>query len=367
MQWSEKENSAPNMASSKKIKIASLIAALLAILSFWIIRHNQSGTIAKELYDFAVADTASITKIYLVTTGGKQLTLEKEKSGEWKVNGKFQARSDAIKNLLVSIKELQVRTPVSKNALETVARKLATSSTKVEIYQGDKLAKAYYVGNDTQDGLGTFMLLIDTETGKNSSLPFVMFIPGFNGFLSIRYFADADLWRNKSVFAFYPDQISSLSVRYTHFPDSSFGISLSNTNTISLADSKGISVTDFDTLKVKQYLNYYSNIQYETLKNDLSAGLKDSVFGKGAVHIITLKDRAGKNHLVKTFSKPADPNSVDQVTGKPLTEDLERMFALINDEKDIAIVQYYVFGKLFPPISYFKKKSRLPTHTEKKK
>ncbi len=343
------------MGSNKKIRIAALSVLLLSGIAFWVMTRDQSGTIRKELFDFAVSDTGSITKIYMVNTGGNQLTLEKNDAGVWMVNNKFKARGDAMKNLLECMKDMQVRAPVAKSAVENVSKQLATSSTKVEIYQNDKLAKMYYVGSDTQDGLGTFMLLTDPETGENSTLPFIMFIPGFNGFLSIRYFMDEDLWRDRTVFAFYPDQIESVKVDYTNLPDSSFTISLTNSNSISLANSKGDPISNFDTAKVKQYLNYYANIQYESLKNDLRQSFKDSVLANGAVHVITLKDRSGKAHVVKTFSKPADPGKLDPVTGKPLTEDMERMFALFNEDKDLALIQYYVFGKLFPSPAYFKK------------
>lgn len=343
------------MATTKRTRIAVISVVLLSGISFWIMQHNRKGTIREELYDFAVADTGSITKVYMVSTAGKQLTLEKQGPGDWKVNGKFKARNDAVKNLLDCVKNMAVKSPVAKSAVENVSKDMATSSTKVEIYQNDKLVKMYYVGSDTQDGLGTFMLLTDIESGENSTLPFVMFLPGFNGFLSIRYFMDEDLWRDRSVFAFLPDQIEALSVDYTHLLDSSFSITLSSSNSISLADSKGKNIQDFDTAKVKQYLNYYSNIQYEALKNDLRPSFKDSVIAKGAVHVITLKDRQGKIHQIKTFSKPAEAGATNQVTGQPLTEDLERMYALINEDKDLALIQYYVFGKLLPSPVYFKK------------
>lgn len=352
------------MTSKKRIRITTVVVIVLASASFWMITNNQSGTIRKELYDFSVADTASVTKIYMVNTGGKQVTIEKNNPGNWKVNGKFKARNDAIKNLLACMKDLQVRNPVAKSAIENVSKQLATGATKVEIYQNDQLVKMYYVGADTQDGLGTFMLLSDAETGENSSMPFVMFIPGFNGFLSVRYFMDEDLWRDRSIFSFYPDQISSISVEYTHLPDSSFSISLSDKNEIFLADSKGKNISDFDTLKAKRYITYYTNIQYEALKNDMRKSFLDSVLAKGPVHIVRLKDREGKVHTLKTFSKPAeDPDKVDEVTGKPVTEDLERMFALINDDKDIALIQYYVFGKLFQSISCFSRRNGLSKKT----
>ena len=116
---------------STKNKIAILLFIVVASLSLWLYLHNSQGTIRKELYDFAVADTASITKIYMANTGGKQLTLDKQQPGQWLVNGKFKARNDCIKNLLACIKDLQVRNPVAKSALENVSKQLATSSTKV--------------------------------------------------------------------------------------------------------------------------------------------------------------------------------------------------------------------------------------------
>ena len=341
---------------SSKNKIAILLFILVASLSLWLYLHNSTGTIRKELYDFAVADTASITKIYMISTAGQQVTLTKEKPGQWQVNGKYKARTDAVRSLLVCMKDLQVRNPVAKSAIANVSKQMASNSTKVEVYQNDKLVKVYYVGSDTQDGLGTFMLLSDPETGENSSAPFIMFISGFNGFLSVRYFLEEELWRDKSVFAFYPDQIASIGVEYTHMKDSSFSITLINGNTLALSDNKGKNIPNFDTLKAKQYVTYYSNMPYEKLVNDLPPKLKDSVLNNAPVHVVTLIDRVGKSHILKTFAKPNPlSDKTDPVTGRHITEDLEHMYALINDGKDMAMLQYYVFGKLFPLPSHFKK------------
>lgn len=343
---------------SSKNKIAIFLFIVVASLSLWLYLHNSKGTIRKELFEFAVDDTSTITKIFMVNMAGKQATLEKIKSGGWQINGKFKARNDAIKVLLTTIKDMRVRQPVGKNAIENISKELASSATKVEIYQKDKLAKVYYVGGDSQDGLGTFMLMKDIETGENSTLPFVLSIPGFNGFLSVRYFLDEEMWRDKIIYGFYPDQIASVSVKHVLFPDSSFTISLPDINKLTLTDNKGNNVADFDTLKVKRYLTYFSNLQYESLKNEMRKSLRDSIFGKTPVHIIQLKDKAGKIHSMTTYVKPEDdPNRTDEVTGKHITEDPERMYALINDGKDIATIQYFAFGKIFHGVDYFKVKS----------
>jgi len=353
---------------SSKNKIAILLFIAVASLSLWLYLHNSKGTIRKELYDFAVEDTSSINKIYMANMSGRQVTLEKLKPGDWQVNRKFKARNDAVKVLLATMKDMRVRQPVGKNAQENVSKDLASSSTKVEIYQNDKLVKMYYVGGDSQDGLGTFMLLNDLETGNNSSIPFVMSIPGFNGFLSVRYFLDEEMWRDKTIYGFYPDQIASISVKHIHSPDSSFTLALPDINKITLSDSKGKNIVDFDTLKAKRYFTYFSNLQYETLKNDLRKSLRDSIFEKGPIHIIELKDKEGKIHSMKTFIKPPDdPNKTDEVTGKHVTEDVERMYALINDEKDIATIQYFAFGKVFHGISYFEKHTSSPLNPSRTK
>jgi hypothetical protein len=328
---------------------------VLATVSLWIYLHHSNSTIRKELYDFAVEDTSSINKIYMQNMSGKEIVLEKVKPGHWKVNKKYKARNDAINNLLECIKDLQVRQPVAKSAIENVSKQLATTSTMVEIFQKNKLVKKYYVGGDTQDGLGTYMLLTDIETGKNSSMPFVMFIPGFNGFLSIRYFIDEDLWRDRSIFSYYPNEISYIKVDYAHMPDSSFTISLSDRNDISIFDSKGNNLGEFDTIKAKRYITYYTNIQYERIVNNLRPTYRDSVLAKGVVHTITLKERNGAVHTVKTYSRPADPEQINPATNKPYEEDPDRMFALINNDKDMVMIQYYVFGKLFVNASWFRK------------
>src|ERR1051326_383413 len=128
---------------SSKNKIAVLLFIVLASLGLWLYLHNSEGTIRKELYDFAVADTSSITKIHMTNKAGKEITLEKNKAGDWKLNDQFKARTDAVKNLLACIKDLQVRQPVANSAIENVSKELATSATKVEIYSGEKLIKLY--------------------------------------------------------------------------------------------------------------------------------------------------------------------------------------------------------------------------------
>jgi hypothetical protein len=49
--------------------------------------------------------------------------------------------------------------------------------------------------------------------------------------------------------------------------------------------------------------------------------------------------------------------------GNPQLEDKDRMYAVMNgNDKEVFLIQYFVFGKLFMPTSYFlHKKMRMMT------
>src|ERR1035438_455376 len=202
----------------KNNKLTLLLFVLLAIAAVVLIITNKKSTIKEDLKDFSVSDTASITKIYMTTKEPSSVILTREGPGQWTVNGKFAARNDAMNDLMETIKEVSVRAPVAKSAMDNVLKALATTSTKIEIYSKDKLLKTYYVGSYTQDMAGTFMML------EGSKTPFVTFIPGFNGYLSTRYFTEEPLWRDRTIYNYYPDEIASISVDYPKLKHASFTV-----------------------------------------------------------------------------------------------------------------------------------------------
>ena len=108
----------------KRNTITLIVALVLGLSTFWLISRSGKGTINPELRDFAVSDTASISKIFLVSKSEKQVTLTREADGRWKVNGKYYARPDAIKTLLITIHALSVREPVGLKAKENIIKQL---------------------------------------------------------------------------------------------------------------------------------------------------------------------------------------------------------------------------------------------------
>ncbi len=344
----------------KKNKIAIILVALLAPLTFWlVINKSTNGTIKKELRDFAVRDTASITKIFMADRSNHSVTLERLGNGDWQVEGKYVANKGVVDNLLETIKNIEVMSPVPNAAKETIIKSLASSSVKIEIYKKDGLVKSYYVGGETQDGLATYMLLSDPKTGENSSAPFIMFMPGFNGNVGVRYFTDLRDWRARFVFRYYPDDIASVKVEYIEELDNSFEVFNNGNNSFEVKDlKKNALILDGDVMKMKRYLSYYQNIQYEILKNDAADSLKDAVFKNMAFAKITVTNKKNEQNAITLYHMPHKIEGLE-IAGKPIKYDPDHMYTFINDGKDFVSVQYFVFGKLLQTPGYFMSKPKV--------
>ncbi|MCC6691428.1 MAG: hypothetical protein IT235_07840 [Bacteroidia bacterium] len=340
----------------KRNRTALILVVLLGSISFWFITNKSNNTLTKGMRDFAIADTGSITKLFIADKNNKTITLEKQSPGVWRLNNKFYARNDAINQLLQTVKTIEVKSPVGKNAKENVIKALASGAVKMEAYKGDKLIKIYYVGSETQDLMGTYMLLADPETMKNSTEPYVTYIPGFDGYLTPRFFTNEAEWRDRTIFHNTPPEIKSLKVEYPTKPDNGFEIINLAGNKFELRSLNGTAnLSAIDTLSVKQYVSYFQNIQYELIEK-LEKNFVDSVIATPPINSITLTDTKGNANTVKVFYKNAAPGAIDQPTGKPAKYDNDRIFALINNGTEFATTQYFVYGKLLQPIGYFSAK-----------
>lgn len=342
----------------KRNRIALVLVIVLGSLSFWFFITKNKGTIKETLKDFAVADTASITKIFLADKNGKTITLERKPPLlQWMVNDKYSVRPDAIQTLLNTIKKIDVKEPVGKKAQDNVIKRLASSAIKCEIYQNNKLTKAYYVGVETPDQTGTYMILIDLENMKPSEKAFITYIPGFEGYLTTRYFVDEKGWRDRTVFQYVPDKIKSVKFEAPSNPENNYEVSVTGTNRFEVKKAGATQpISDLDTLAVKQYLSYFQQLNFEVFDDGLSQKQIDSTFQTKPINVLTITDYKGKTNKV-TFYLRGNFKQERGEDGKVLPFDPVRMDALLENTKDLVIVQYFVFGKVLPPIDYFRKRA----------
>ncbi len=332
----------------KRNLILAILAAILAIGAYVLYSANQSsGTIGEAAKAFAIEDTAQVSKIFLADKYGNQSTLERKDDGTWTLNGRYPARQDAVLTLLSTMKNMAVQSPVGKNAHKTVMKDMASRATKVEIYTGDsKPSKVYYVGGATQNNQGTYMKMEGAEE------PFVMEIPGFVGYLSTRYFTESHKWRGTILFNEPIENIKTVRVEYSAHPTKSFEIELFEGNEVTLKSLQPETyIENFDTAAIAQYLFGFKKINYEAVEN-FDALKVDSILNTPVVFTISLTDKNGKTTTVKSYRKKSRYVKGHEPEN-PSEYDVDRMYANVNDEKEIILIQYFVFNKLLQEIDHF--------------
>lgn len=332
---------------------------LLAFALAWYVFKfiSRPSTVSKDERDFAVKDTASIYKIILTDKQKNRSELVRTDSG-WIVNGKYQIRPDAYYNLMEAIKRVEVFYPVPKSQRELVFRTLSHSAIKVEIFNKKRCIKKYYLGGETPDGQGTYMLLsYENEEDKNYANPFVTGIPGFVGFLSPRYITKEHFWRSTEIFSSVPNQIQKITMINHEFPDSSFVI-INKKNKEFKVESINGNPLPFTEFKLKQYLSYFSSFYIELYFSDVDSKISDSLLKKGTpFRTIAIEKKSGKKEEFLCYRRPVEANK-DEEFKAMFKYDPDRFYLRKKspDGQDIfAYAQYFFFGKFFVNYDYFNK------------
>ncbi|MEI7499954.1 MAG: hypothetical protein WCK84_05840 [Bacteroidota bacterium] len=347
------------MKKNRSIFIAFLSLALIA-LALWLTQSRT--TFRRSLSDFALDDSSNVTMIFLSDKNNNSVKLTKLSPGKWMVNDKYQAQKLNVELLLKTMLEIAVQQPVAKAAHDNIVKELAVNAVKVEIYQfvyridlfglirwfpHEKLTKVYYVGGATQSNESCFMLM------EHSSVPFMIFQPGFRGFVSPRYSPIEKYWRDYNVFRTAIPEIATVRVEVPGRADYSYEVRNRGNNSfsmISLSDNKEI--PEYDTLKLLNFLSGFRNLNYETLLNDMDKTRKDSILASQPFIIITLTDTSGISKTITTFHKQGAAGQTDP-EGNPLPYDLDRLYASVNQGKDFTLIQYFSFEKVLRPKPFF--------------
>ncbi len=329
----------------KKNLFLLLLVLTLGLVAYYLSNRNESSTIREELMDFAVKDTASITKIFLADRNGNSATLVRKAGIGWRLNDSLPPRPDMLKNLLEVVHSVSVKSRVPKSGFNNVISSLASSATKCEVYLNNesKPARVYYVGGHTADALGTFMMI------ENSSVPFVMEIPGFNGYLTSWYNPVAAEWIEPLLFRYDPEQINKIAINYPAFPDRSF-VLLKNDNKFSVFfPGEDKTSTNIDSVAIENYLSLYRQVFYEVRESRMSNFQKDSLRQTNPLTEIEIRAENGQQDRISIFPMPIHESSItlQDSLGNPLKYDVDRMYGYLHDKNEWVVIQHFSFDKFF--------------------
>jgi hypothetical protein len=327
---------------NKQIKILLLIL-VVALGFYFLVTRKPWRSFSGDEADFAIADTASITKIFIADVRGEQVLLTKE-NGTWLVNGKVAADVKKMELLLQTIHDVKMRNPVSQNEHNTVVKEFAALGIKAEFYGNDKLIKTIYVGRATNDKVGTYMML------EGASSPYVAHIPGFVGYLTPRFPTNPVKWKSKLVFDIPADAIKSMKVDYPDAPQESFTITNEAEPTLKGIDGKTVQA---DVNYLKYLLASFSQLHGEAFDDNYTSTQQDSIARTPVFCEIKIERKDGQSSVLKLHSKSIDNRTKFRYdeAGRPIEFDTEKYFGFVNGERDMMYIQQYNFGRIIKRLS----------------
>lgn len=335
---------------NKNLKILLVLVAVCAAVYFVFVRKPWT-TLKSELKEFAIKDTAAVTRFFLADKRGHSVTVAKNEQGIWMVDHTYKADIMKVNLLLATMHDITVRNPISEKEFNSVIGTLATEGIKAEFYSGDKNIKTVYVGPGSADQSGTFMLI------EGSSAPFVTHIDGFIGYLTPRFYTLQIKWKSKEVFNMAEAEIAKITVNYPQQPEQSFEVT--NGAAIEVKDVLHNTTVPTDPKFARYYLASFSNLFFEGYDEELSGHSADSIHSMKPYCVIELTKKNNEKIKLQLYYKAVGDHTkiLYDEEGKLLPYDTEKFFGFINDEKEVVYVQEYNFGKVLKKLSDFTAKT----------
>ncbi len=325
--------------------VAIVILGALAFLATNLVRN--SGKSDTELLEFSIADTATVDKI--VITDAFQNKFEAvRKDGVWVDKDGNCIVQEPINTMLETFKNVEFKGYVPENSRKTITNRMASSHTKVEVFQNGEWTKTWFVGFSTQDHYGTYMLLETPD--EKSDLPVIMKIKGFNGIIEPRFFADPRRWKCTQVFALERDQISSVDVKFYDNPQRSFSVSKDGSNYT--VKQQGRPLAAVDTNMIIRYLNNYKKIHYEFVNYDLTDKQVDSLKRTKPFCVLTVKQVSGETDALKMYRLKGNGAKTMNDFGDSVSYDANRFWCVLPSG-ELVKCQYFVFNPLIMGHIYF--------------
>ena len=316
--------------------------ALLFVLSalaivFWqrSQKRQAMGGIEEAWYQFGVEDTSAVDRIILRDKTPREIELLRTPTG-WQLN-KRAVRSDAIEVLLETLKRMEMRNFVPGNSEEEILRRMSTYGKEVEVYAKGKKVAHFLVGTDTPDYLGTYML------NEGADLPFAVHIPGFNGYLSLRFITDEVLWYDRQLIEHPFTQWSDFRMKYQE-------PSLPQVHLTQDESGKWLEWKTFEGDEVnagtqenvlRTYLQQLQLAKYEgaIVESDKIFSRKDSLLAHPSFWQIQWTLQSGESHWLKAYRIKAAPDAASS-DGTPLEYDPDRMHGVYDDGR-MVLLQFY--------------------------
>lgn len=307
----------------------------------------------KAQYDFAVPDTASITKVIIRDKKPSSVVLERTTNG-WVVDGIHPVRKDAIEVLLKTVGEVRLKNFVTESAVPEIEQRMEVYGKWIEVFVGEQRVKSYIVGTETPDMLGTYYKMVGAE------LPFSVYIQGFNGYLSTRFFTESTMWRDRTIFGLAPQAIKNVEMVLPQDPNGGWMITRQNPADLtgpllepatapehwSMVGAAHEPIAVSDPLALFTVVKSIETLKYEgaIIASDNIWEKKDSIFASTPAFELLVTTTNGDHLRTRAFYKKPEGQQ-QSADGTVHVWDPDRFYAELPDGR-MALIQRYGWRNL---------------------
>ena len=316
------------------MKIISILSfVLILIVVYFAFLKDMNSAFNK--YNFAIKDISKVDMVILEHTSEK-VSLNKI-SNEWKLNKSYYVNTKVVNSFLRVFSNLEFVSKVDKTLKNSISQKLNEDGIKVTIKSKNTMILELIVGNVNSYGTGTYVKNINSEA-------VIINAPGLKNDISKVISTNSLFWRNKTIFNFNVNQIIKIDFLNNTDENKSFKI-VKNNETYFLIDYKSKSV-ESDMLKIKRYLSYFRNINFNTIENNNKRIEEDSILTKNLAYQIVIEDDKNIKYELLLYYKLNHENSEYKY-------DLNNIYGQFNKDTNLLIIPYFTIDPILKEIDYF--------------
>lgn len=201
----------------KKYAFYIAIIAILLTITLVLVFNDKPGTITGSEKNFAVNDTAGITRIKYVFNG-EVLELSRN-SSMWVVNNKYPAKIQLVHVTLKFLQQFNIISAVPKESVAQAMEALNERSLQVTIEHSEEPTVQYrFCEIDTAPSKAYIIM-------EGSAKPYIANITGFDLPLYTLFSTSESMWRDRKIFTTGLNEMMMVGLAYPQDPDKSFSIS----------------------------------------------------------------------------------------------------------------------------------------------
>lgn len=349
----------------KRNKIFLVFSVLVFVMALLVFGLSQTtSTLRPADSDFALKADQKVVRVEIITADGMQgVSLARDAHDRWTLNDTLFANEPAVQDLKSALRRLTVRQPVSVANESYVRKMLQENATRVQVFVEayrinllgqrffpySRLYQSFWVGQDTPDGQSTYM------QKTSSDLAFKVYRPGFDTGLHAYFAPHEKQWRDPVILRLEWDEIARIQTRFTDKPDESFVLKVESADNFSFYDpktSQQLTTMLPDTLRVLRYLSSFNDLYYESLLDESQEEKRKKLMHRQPFVRISVESIYGDTIQIVAYARNV-PGEYLPVDAK-IQQDPNRFYLQVKPQ-EYALAQYYIFNRVFRPLSFFAK------------